>query len=468
VNFSVLAAADEAPTRVAVRTDERAWTWSEVAARARRAMAFLDGTVPPGAPIAFVAAPRLEALALLFAAVERGHPVLPLHPKWTPDESRAAVLAADARVLDVDTARSRPAPPTPSLRPPLPDDERWLALIRTSGTSGAPKLAVLSRRAFAASAEASAENLGWRDDDGWLLALPFAHVGGLSVLLRCLRARRTIVLSERNDLHTPGVTLASLVPTQLARLLETGTPPPLKLRAILIGGAAAAPSLVTSARRAGWPILLTYGMTETCSQVATQARPPAPTNDGSCGRPLRGFDVEAREGVLHVRGNALFSGYLENGELRRALGDDGWLRTGDLGEVDGEGVVRVSGRADDVIVTGGEKVSPSRVEAVLSAVRGVEAACVFGLPDATWGELVCAAVVTKRPEKELEAELSAACAGLATYERPRRLAFLDALPTTSSGKVVRRRVRELARVRPFRAGEESISFPAPCASPPGT
>jgi O-succinylbenzoic acid--CoA ligase len=254
--------------------------------------------------------------------------------------------------------------------------------------------------------------------------MPLAHVGGLSILTRCLLARTCVVLEPRFDAATlparlddEKITLLSLVPTMLARLLDehpTWTPPP-RLRAILLGGAGTPARLLARARERGLPVHTTYGLTEACSQVVTG------------GRALHGVELRiSADERIQVRGPMLMTGYLGEPPLPPGA----WLDTGDLGELDGDGVLRVHARRTDLIVTGGENVYPAEVEDALAALPGIHAACVFGIPDETWGQLVAALLVGERTPG-----LAAAIAArLAPHKRPRRIAFVDALPVTPAGK----------------------------------
>jgi O-succinylbenzoic acid--CoA ligase len=356
----------------------------------------------------FVAEPTLETVARIRELIRRRRPFVPIHPRLT---------AAERDALRPDLAA-------------IPDGT--LAVLYTSGTSGRPKGAILSRAAFIAAARASAARLGWRDDDRWLCSLPLAHVGGLSVLVRCLLARRPFVLGRGDrvaeDLAAHRATIVSLVPAQLARLLDAGWDPPPWLRLVLLGGAAAPPRLLERAASAGVPVVTTYGLTEACSQVATQI-PGAP--GAGCGPPLPGVSVRiAEDDRIEIDGPTLFSGYL--GEPLRP---PGWFATGDFGRLDAGGNLHVLGRRTDLITTGGENVYPAEVEAYLDA-RGVSA-CVFGVADETWGEIVAAAVTAPVDPASL--------ADLAPFKRPRRLAVVDALPLTAGGKPDRAAARALAQ-----------------------
>ena len=409
----------------------------------KRAPALLVG----GEPIAWPALLRGAARAARAAGPLRPGRPLVLEPRLHPDDV-ATLLAAAAREAPValvpaalaaeERARLRAAIP-----PAVPEPVG--AILFTSGSTGRRKAVLLDRGALAASAAATGAALTWQDDDRWLAALPLAHIGGLAVLVRSLLARRTAALLDPAPRFEPAalarqlvrdrITLVSLVPTMLARLLDhdpAWRPPP-HLRAVLLGGAAAPPSLLERARARGVPVLPTYGMTETCSHVALG------------GRLVPGAEVAIQGERIAVRGPMLLRGYAPPDHAPPALDPDGWFVTADRGRIEPDGRLTVLGRADEVIVTGGAKVDPVQVEAVLVAVPGVAAACVFGLPDPAWGERVVAALVASPegppPREVLDRALRDR---LGRHERPRQLAFLPELPLAPSGKLDRRAVARLA------------------------
>ncbi|MDT8437073.1 MAG: fatty acid--CoA ligase family protein [Gemmatimonadota bacterium] len=447
--LSVRAAAREAPGEPALcGPGEEVRTWAELAAEAEahagamRASGRGGGQGAAATPVEIEATNRPETVTRILAALETERPFVLLHPRWTAAERAERRAAVEAPATGA-------------------------AILFTSGSGGRPRAVELSRDALAAAARASAARLGWRTDDRWLCALPLAHVGGLSILVRCLAARRPVVLVERfrpaeaaGALERHRATLASLVPTMLADLLDAlpGWRPPPWLRAVLLGGAAAPERLWDEGLARGLPLLETYGSTEACSQVAT-AVPGGPPRDL---RPLEGVEVRVRDGRIEVRSPALLTRYLPPGAHPSPFTDDGWLRTGDAGRLRGDGTLDVLGRADDVIVTGGEKVTPAEVEAALAALPGVRRAVVVGLPDPRWGEIVAAALERgpgsgaggdtgaggdPLPARAVEApaDLRAALESrLAPFRRPRRVLWMDAIPLTPSGKPDRAAVaREL-------------------------
>ncbi|HEY5927012.1 MAG TPA: AMP-binding protein [Kofleriaceae bacterium] len=308
-------------------------------------------------------------------------------------------------------------------------------VLFTSGSTGPARGVVLSREALIANAEASAARLGWRDDDRWLCCLPLAHAGGLSIVIRCLLAGKPIVIGDVSRIGE--ATLASLVPAQLAQLLgDPGWQPPPKLRAVLLGGAAAPPALIDAAVARGVPVLPTYGLTETFGQVAT-ARVPG-------GRPVALPGVELVAGTrelpapIRIRGPMLAVRYLDGTPIAPEL------VSADLGFLDGDELY-VLGRADDVLISGGENVHPTQIEAVLAATPGVREAVAFGVADAHWGQIVGVAIVVDATFDRARA-FASWHAQLPPHARPRALAVVSELPRLPSGKLDRRSVAAVATV----------------------
>ena len=354
-----------------------------------------------------VATPTLDSVRAIEAALDAGRPLALLHPKLPASElarQRALVEAAELEPGDA-------------------------LIVFTSGSTGAARGIVHTQTSIAAAAEASARRLGWHASDRWLVCLPLAHTGGLSIVVRCRLAGKPLAICEGNIAAAlADCTLASLVPTQLAALLEDPAwRPPGQLRAVLLGGAAAPPALVEAALARGVPVHQTYGLTETFGQLATARVPGGPLV------PLDGVSITGSP--LRVRGPMLARCYLDGAPIAPEL------VTADLGEVTG-GVLRVHGRADDVIITGGENVHPAEVEAVLAATPGVRTACVFGVADARWGQVVAAALATA-PGFDATAALARWHDALPPHARPRRLAVVPELPQLPNGKLDRRAISAL-------------------------
>jgi o-succinylbenzoate---CoA ligase len=296
-------------------------------------------------------------------------------------------------------------------------------IVCTSGTTGTPKGVQLSAGALLHSARASLARVAAGPGERWLCCLPVTHVAGLQVLVRSLAGGTEPVLAGRADPQTiadacaAGCRHVSLVPTQLARLSGAGLA---AFRSVLLGGAAAPAPLLEQAREQGIPVVTTYGMTETC---------------GGCvydGVPLDGVRAEvAPDGRIWLGGPVLFSGYLGGPGGRPRL-----FRTGDLGMLGPDGRLTVRGRADDVINTGGRKVVPGEVQAVLETCPGVAQVAVVGQSHPEWGEQVVAVVVPADPgdPPALEMLRMHVQARLPRYAAPSRVVLVDAVPLLPSGK----------------------------------
>jgi O-succinylbenzoic acid--CoA ligase len=313
---------------------------------------------------------------------------------------------------------------------------------------------MLTNRNHAASARAVVQHLGCRQTDRWLCALPLYHVGGLSILVRSAISGMPLILQPRFDasavnraLFDGQATIVSLVSTMLVRLLaDAGSRRyPETLQAAVLGGGPVSPALVEQAECAGLRVVATYGMTETASQVTATALAGAARDEaGSAGRPLDGVSlrIDAPDsggiGEILVHGPQVMAGYYGDDEATACALDDGWLRTGDLGRIDRTGRLFVATRLGDVIVTGGEKVVPEEVEAVLMDHPAIVDAGVFGRQDPEWGQNVCAAIVLRGPQAIDQDELRLWCARrLASYKIPARFERMADLPRTVSGKLRR-------------------------------
>jgi o-succinylbenzoate---CoA ligase len=406
---------------------------AEATATARRLAAL---GVEGGSVVATTLSPSLAFAALLHATAKLGAALAPLNTRLTRAERAAQLDDSGARIVvdepldgeeaGIDGAAAGGAEQR---------DADWTVLF-TSGTAGVPKPVRLSRRNHVASALASAWGLGVAPDDRWLCVLPLFHVGGLAILIRSAVYGTAAVVHERFDagdaaasLGGGEVTLASLVPTMLRRIADEGLDSAPDVRAVLLGGASSPRDLLRWAAGRGLPVMRTYGMTETASQIATEALRPHGLSHGEDGaRPLPGVQLRigADEEVL-VRGPMV---------ARGSLASDGWLHTGDRGRLDDRGLLHVEGRLDEVIVTGGEKVAAREVEDALLSHGAVRDTAVIGTPDPEWGHAVTAFVVADGTVSA--AELRDHCRRhVAGYKVPKRVVFVDSLPRNAAGKLAR-------------------------------
>lgn len=460
-----------------------AWTYGQLNRRAAELAGGLAGWgLGAGDRLGVLAANSVDYVAVVHAGIRLGLTLVPLNIRLTAEElgwqcghlglrrvvadlaheslarpALEAVGQAEVRRLDTLSAGAAPVWAGPGLR--AADSQ---ALVFTSGTSGRPRAAAITWANQQASAWASAERLGAPADDRWLCSLPFFHVGGLAIVLRSCLYGSAIVLAPESRVETLAgvisrdqVSLVSLVPTQLHRLLAYNAEALRRVRLVLLGGAAARPALLQQATAAGIRIATTYGLTEACSQVATALPHQVASKPGSVGQPLPGTRVRVvtdggaeapagQPGEIVVHGPTVFAGYAHDPQATAAVLRDGWLHTGDLGWRDADGDLFVLQRRSDLIISGGENVYPSEVEQVLERHPAVTAACVVGLPDNEWGQRV-AALVQVRAAITAEALIASCRQRLAGYKIPRTIAFADGLPLLANGKIDRAQVVALLR-----------------------
>jgi len=385
----------------------------------------LRRTLRSGDLAAVALAPGVSWLPVLRRARDVGAAILPIDVRLSRSERAALIGTAQPTVVvDEDGVRRTDG---------VPIDPAIHLVIATSGTSGHVRLAELPAMAVEAAVMASADAIDARAEDRWLACLPLAHIGGLLVLERHLLLDAPITFRRRLTrsviARMGDARFTSLVPTQLTRLLDGGADLG-RFRAILVGGSGMDAELANRVAEAGVRVVPTYGMTETCGGVVY------------AGRPLAGVEVRAsRWGELLIRGPTLMRGYrLDAAASVEVFEPGGWLRTGDGGEVDDDGTVRVHGRLADVIVSGGEKIWPAEVETALSSHPEVAAALVSGVADREWGQRVVARVVPRRPAAPptLESLRNHAAETIARHKLPRELIVVERLERTSLGKVRRR------------------------------
>lgn len=304
-------------------------------------------------------------------------------------------------------------------------------VLHTSGTTGQAKRVRLPWDRCARAAAAAVTHLGLHADEAWLVSLPLDHVGGAALVLRACQAGTPLVFASLDDLGGAAVQAASLVPTQLHRLVRAGAA--LHGLRLVLGGAPLPPALAGAATAAGARVWSTYGMTETTAMISAGL---ASTEVGAVGDLLPGWEARIADadaaglGRLEVRGPGRCAGY----EPQADAGPETWFATGDLATLRGRGLV-VAGRLDDLIISGGEKIAPAVVEAALSACPGVEEVAIVGCRDAEWGQRVEAAVVGTAPIADL---IAWARDHLAPHQRPKAWHRLAALPRTALGKIDRR------------------------------
>ena len=404
------AAATRWPQALAMRTAERQWTYRQWLAE----VATLAETIETSRRPMNVSGTSLDLARHAFACSLKNRPFQPV--------DRAAQVADE------------PLPPGIAL------------VIATSGSEGEPRRVMLSDANLDAAAGAANPHLSLLPGDLWLDCLPLHHIGGLSILWRCARASAGVLLHEgfaaetvaASLVHHP-VTHLSLVPAMLARLLDCGARPPGCLRHVVVGGAALAQVLHDRATAAGWPLNPSYGMSETSAQVATHKACDGPWHEGLVGRPLGANEFALTTGGrIRVRGPQVMAGYVDGG----GIAADGWLTTGDLGKIDEKGRLTVTGRADDILISGGSNIHPLTVESCLAGCPGIRDVAIAGLPDPVWGDRIVAFVVGDATPEGIQAWCRTR---LPRAALPRHIIRLTSLPRNAAGKLERTVLRQLAK-----------------------
>ena len=432
-----------------------------------------------GSRVALVVPDGPDFLRLLLALITLGATAAPLNPAYKRDEfafylddlqpqvllvpagalEAARDAAAGVEVVDVEAvAADRGVAAASAFEPSQADDVALL--LHTSGTTSRPKQVPLRQRNLAASAQTIASFYSLSADDVSYAAMPLFHVHGLvASTFAALAAGGTVVVPQRMaprafwpQLRRYGATWFSAGPTLHQMLLERmdGEGPPPTLRFLRSCSSALAPALMERAENVyGAPMLEAYGMTEASHQMASNPLPPASRKPGSVGvatgTSIRIVDAEGRElphgtaGEVVISGPGVTSGYLNNPEANAESFFDGWFRTGDRGVLDRDGYLRLEGRLKEMILRGGENISPYEIEEVLLAHPAVGDAIAFGIDDEKYGERVGAAVtLTAAAEPR---ELIDHCRErLAAFKVPEVVHVLDAIPRTPTGKVQRKRV----------------------------
>lgn len=432
--------AETSPDRVALIADGLDLTYSELEAEATAAARRLAARgARRGAAVALTLPGGAEYVVLLHALMKVGAIASPVNPRLAPRE-----LESELERVKPALKISEPGRLT-TTEADLPllgehDLEAPHCRLLTSGSSGQPRPVSLTYGNHLWSAVGSAFKIGVDPDDRWLCCLPLYHVSGLAIVMRSVIYGTGAVVHDgfepdrvAESLGRDGITLMSLVPTMLLRLLEAGVDLS-RPRAILIGGGPVPVEVMEEATGRGATVVQTYGLTEAASQVTTLEPSEAQRKLGSAGRPLLTTHLRIQDGEILVQGPTVAPGFAD---------EDGWLHTGDLGRIDEEGFLYVEERVGDVIVTGGENVMPAEVEEVLRRHPEVVDAAAVGREDPEWQEAVTAVVVIRNGAEVSAEELQEHCAReLAGYKVPKRFEFVPELPRTSSGKVLRRALRE--------------------------
>ena len=443
------------PDKAALHFHGTDYTYAQLWTRIQEVSSSLR--VSKGERIAWLGYNHPDMLVLLFAAARRGAILVPLNWRLTATEHKRILADCSPRLIFSDHEFAQAAGnlgiPVGTFAEKSNDESRGedaddVLIVYTSGTTGAPKGAVLTQSALLWNGFNSIHAHDLSQSDHVLSPLPMFHVGGLNnQTLPALLAGATVTLHKRFE---PGAWLADvakrrptvslLVPATMAAVISHRDWPSTDLSSLKMlntGSMVVPDSLIRAFHERGVPVGQIYGCTETAPIALVLLRNDSRKKVGSTGKPAPHCEVKLVDGEIWVRGPAVMRGYWPD---YSGLTEDGWFRTGDLARIDEDGCYWIVGRSKEVIISGGENIHPAELENVLADCPDIAEAAVVGIEDPKWGEAACACVVSKLGEKEI---LKLFEDRLAHYKHPRRVVYFDTLPRNAMGKVLKAELRRL-------------------------
>lgn len=403
--------------RLALISFEKSLTYAELYASATAtANNLAEMGVKKGSYGAVICENSADLVILLHALWQLGAVAAPINPKFPPDYLESLLLDVGFKFTvlpeDLSAIVSHESYFQESHRPPELALDDPATIIYTSGSSARPKAAVHSLGCHYFSAVGSNQNICLNEQSRWLLSLPLCHVGGIAILFRTLLSGAAVVIPDKTQnvmevIEQLQVTHLSLVPTQLHRLLDSNEcSPGSKLPTIIIGGAKMPPALARRAMDASLPIHTSYGLTEMASQVTTTPLGATLEELTTSGKLLSHRELMiSNDGEILVRGKTLFRGYLTGGQILSPLDSEGWFHTGDLGRLDASGNLNVTGRRDNMFLSGGENVQPEEIESVMLEKFGFEQVMVVPVASDEYGNRPVAFIRGEFDESVIRQEL---------------------------------------------------------------
>jgi O-succinylbenzoic acid--CoA ligase len=460
-------AAESHPNAIALADSGRTVTYEQLYKQIQNAQGFLfDQNIRPGDTVACLARNSIEPAVLFWACFKSGIKFLPLNWRLNKAQLNNQLEKINCGLLLFDKIFSgmdlscetsfeisniflEKASGTISECDNEIELDRDALIIFSAGTTSEAKGVVLKAKNLYYSALGLLETFPLEKSDCWLAALPFFHIGGISILMRTALAGcstyimpsfqpdEIIELSKRKKL------ILSVVPTMLSELIKFDTENGLNNnRAIIMGGAGASQALLEQIKSRSLPVLTTYGMTETSSMMTLLTPEDSPNQIHTSGKILPYRQIRISDANrIQVKGKTLFSGVADNSKIN--FTDDGWFDTGDIGTIDEDGFLTVRGRSDDMIISGGENISLSEIENILLEIDAVKTAAAIKYDHKKWGQCSAAFVEVSLPEASPEDIKSLLKDKLPGFMMPREIHILDKIPLNAVGKIDRNKLSQI-------------------------
>lgn len=341
------------------------------------------------------------------------------------------------------------------------EKDKTALILFTSGTSGKPKAVMLSFENLIQSALIGNKVLNHTGEDKWLASLPFYHIGGFSIIIRAIMFGTSIIIPESlsaedlaKSIKNYHPTLTSVVSNQLKKFIDMDLSPAEELRMVLLGGGFSDPALVSEAINKGWKIAKVYGSTETSSFVSIMNTKEVKRKPGASGKAILPNQIfilsdnrelsSGKSGEVIVKSPAVMKGYYESEDRTPVQQKNDLFQTGDTGYLDEEGFLYIEARRNDLIVSGGENINPHEVESAILTHPDIREVCVVGIEDVAWGQIVCAAIVSKKNVKITDDEMREYLKDkLAAYKIPKRMILANDLPKSTLGKIIKEKIKKL-------------------------
>ncbi|WP_304459378.1 o-succinylbenzoate--CoA ligase [Alicyclobacillus sendaiensis] len=471
----------------AIECEDIEWSYSTLFEKATSLAGFLKTRygLNPGDRVSLISKDGIVSTLMIHALIQLEVVLVPINTRLSPSEMIWQIRNTGTKLLVYDSDQEEKVREIQAL---MTDSDRfnsWLfcseyegfsriqrknielnavqSIIHTSGTTGVPKGAQITFGNHWWSATGVAFRLGIHKEDRWLVPVPLFHVAGQNVIIRSVIYGTTAIIQSSFDpervnrmIDEKHITIVSVVPTMLKRMLDHrgNKPYPKELRCVLLGGGPASKALLEQAEALRLPVCLSYGLTESNSQIATLEPQDRLRKFGSVGNPMATTEIRivsnnedvppGTVGEIVLRGPSIISGYFNNDEANKKSFRDGWFYTGDLGYLDEDGYLYVKDRRSDLIISGGENIYPAEVEAVIMEYEGVAEVGVVGMPDDEYGQ-VPVAVIVMNPGFSLHKDdfLEFCRKRLAKYKIPQKIYLAESLPHNASGKLVRRQLPKM-------------------------